>query len=405
MQKSKIKFSSHISEKIKNSKKKILSKKLHHIFDEIKNYEIEDQTLSVLKKNFNFNFNYNQLKKFKKFKSIALIGMGGSILGSEAIYGFLQKKIRRKIYFLNNLDPEQIKILKKKELSKILFIVISKSGNTIETLSNMFSLKIIKKNTKNVIIITEKNNNLLCSLSKKLNIFFIEHKNYIGGRYSVLSEVGIVPAYLMGINISKLRSQTELFFSGKKKTILKNSVIELVHLLNSKRVKSLIFLNYSPELEKLLFWCQQLIAESLGKKGLGFLPVISNVPRDHHSLLQLYLDGPQDKIFYIFSVENKTNIKIKVNKSKRSVGSKHFLNNKTLSKVKEAQKIALIKTLRKKNISYREFKISKINEENLGELFVYFMLETVLTGKLLKINPFDQPAVEQVKIYTKNFLS
>ena len=405
MQKSKIKFSSHISEKIKNSKKKILSKKLHHIFDEIKNYEIEDQTLSVLKKNFNFNFNYNQLKKFKKFKSIALIGMGGSILGSEAIYGFLQKKIRRKIYFLNNLDPEQIKILKKKELSKILFIVISKSGNTIETLSNMFSLNIIKKNTKNVIIITEKNNNLLCSLSKKLNIFFIEHKNYIGGRYSVLSEVGIVPAYLMGINISKLRSQTELFFSGKKKTILKNSVIELVHLLNSKRVKSLIFLNYSPELEKLLFWCQQLIAESLGKKGLGFLPVISNVPRDHHSLLQLYLDGPQDKIFYIFSVENKTNIKIKVNKSKRSVGSKHFLNNKTLSKVKEAQKIALIKTLRKKNISYREFKISKINEENLGELFVYFMLETVLTGKLLKINPFDQPAVEQVKIYTKNFLS
>ncbi len=405
MQKSKIKFSSHISEKIKNSKKKILSKKLHHIFDEIKNYEIEDQTLSVLKKNFNFNFNYNQLKKFKKFKSIALIGMGGSILGSEAIYGFLQKKIRRKIYFLNNLDPEQIKILKKKELSKILFIVISKSGNTIETLSNMFSLNIIKKNTKNVIIITEKNNNLLCSLSKKLNIFFIEHKNYIGGRYSVLSEVGIVPAYLMGINIPKLRSQTELFFSGKKKTILKNSVIELVHLLNSKRVKSLIFLNYSPELEKLLFWCQQLIAESLGKKGLGFLPIISNVPRDHHSLLQLYLDGPKDKIFYIFSVENKTNIKIKVNKSKRSVGSKHFLNNKTLSKVKEAQKIALIKTLRKKNISYREFKISKINEENLGELFVYFMLETVLTGKLLKINPFDQPAVEQVKIYTKNFLS
>ena len=221
----------------------------------------------------------------------------------------------------------------------------------------------------------------------------------------MLSEVGIVPAYLMGINISKLRSQTELFFSGKKKTILKNSVIELVHLLNSKRVKSLIFLNYSPELEKLLFWCQQLIAESLGKKGLGFLPVISNVPRDHHSLLQLYLDGPQDKIFYIFSVENKTNIKIKVNKSKRSVGSKHFLNNKTLSKVKEAQKIALIKTLRKKNISYREFKISKITEENLGELFVYFMLETVLTGKLLKINPFDQPAVEQVIIYTKNFLS
>ena len=328
--------------------------------------------------------------------------MGGSILGAEAIYSFLFKKINKKVYFFDNLDPKQIEKFKKKNLNKILFIVISKSGNTVETLSNFFSLQIIKKKPKNIIIITEKNNNLLYSISKKFNIFYIQHKTFIGGRYSVLSEVGIVPAYLMGLNIAKLRSQTENFFNGKKKIILKNNVLELAHLLNSKKIRSLIFLNYSPELEKLLFWCQQLIAESLGKKGLGFLPVISNVPKDHHSLLQLYLDGPQDKIFYIFNLADKSNAKIKINKS---VISKHFLNNKSLSKVKEAQKNALIKTLREKNISYREFKISKINEENLGELFAYFMLETVLIGELLKINPFDQPAVEQVKVYTKNLLN
>ncbi len=402
MNKNNIKFNNFIIKKIKKSIKKKLSNQLNSIFDGIKNYKTENQTLSVLKKNFNFNFDYKQLKKFKKFKTIALIGMGGSILGSEAIYNFLYKKINKKVYFFDNLDPKQIETFTKKKLNKILFIVISKSGNTIETLSNMFALNILKKKSKNIIIITEENNNLLFSLSKKLNIFYVKHKNYIGGRYSVLSEVGIVPAYLMGINISKLRSRTELFFNGKKKTILKNNVIELAHLLNSKKIRSLIFLNYSPEFEKFLFWYQQLIAESLGKKGLGFLPVISNVPKDHHSLLQLYLDGPNDKIFYIFNVENKSNVKIKV---KKSLNAKNFLNNKKLSKVKEAQKLALIKTLRKKNISFKEFKINKINEENLGELFSYFILETALIGKLLKINPFDQPAVEQVKIYTKNLLS
>ena len=132
------------------------------------------------------------------------------------------------------------------------------------------------------------------------------------------------------------------------------------------------------------------------------MPIISEAPRDHHSLMQLYLDGPKDKLFYIFSL--KLNKKMKTN---RNIFGKKFsyAENKDFSKVKEAQKNALIQVLKKKNIPYREFVINNTNEETIGELFSYFMLETVLIGKLMKINPFDQPAVEQVKALTKKLLS
>jgi glucose-6-phosphate isomerase len=389
--------------KIKNLQGKI-SKKFEKILQDIKNdIENNHKTLNVLSKNFEFSFNFKDLNKFKKFKTLAFIGMGGSILGSEALYNFFQKKIKKKAYFLNDLDENQVLKLKKNEnLSKVLFIIISKSGNTIETLSNVFSLNVIKKNSKNIILISEKKDNHLYFLSKKLNLFYIEHKNYIGGRYSVLSEVGIIPAYLMGLNINSLRLSIRNCLKDKNKVFLKNSTIKLSKIIQSKKFNNLILLNYAPELEKFLFWYQQLIAESLGKKNKGFLPVISNSPKDHHSLLQLYLDGPKDKIFYIFSLVKKSNISIYLNKN---YGIKSFLNKKNFNQVKNAQKNALIKSLKYKNIPFREFKIKDFKEETLGELFSYFIVETIIIGKLIGINPFDQPAVEQVKINTQKLLS
>ena len=233
-------------------------------------------------------------------------------------------------------------------------------------------------------------------------MFYIEHKKNVGGRYSVLSEVGIVPALLMGIKIQKLRANIQNFLKEKKKTFLKKSVLKLTDLLIKKRTKNIIFLCYSEELEKFLFWCQQLIAESLGKKGKGFLPTVSVAPKDHHSLLQLYLDGPKDKLFYIFNIEKNSRDKILTNLPSKNM---NFIKNKFLSDIKKAQKNALVKTLIKENIPFREFNIKEINEEVLGELFSYFILETVFIGKLAKIDPFDQPAVEQVKIFTKKLLS
>ena len=206
----------------------------------------------------------------------------------------------------------------------------------------------------------------------------------------------------MGINIFKLRSAIQNFLKGKEKIFLKQSSIKLACLLTTKKINSLVFLNYSPELEKFLFWCQQLIAESLGKKGKGFFPVVSNVPKDHHSLLQLYLDGPKDKLFHIFSLKEKLKEKINL---KKITNSNSYLNNKALSTIKNAQKDALIKAFKKNKIPFREFKINKTNEEVLGELFSYFILETVIIARLIKINPFDQNSVEQIKVYTKNLLT
>ena len=130
--------------------------------------------------------------------------------------------------------------------------------------------------------------------------------------------------------------------------------------------------------------------------------MISCVPKDHHSLLQLYLDGPKNKLFHIFSIDEKSKEKMNIQKK---FNINNFLNKKNLSKIKLAQKNALIEAFKKNNIPFREFKIKTINEELLGKLFSYFILETVIIGKLIKVNPYDQPAVEQVKVSTKRLLS
>ena len=382
-----------------------VGKKLHSkykkVFKQVNSkLKIPNQFFYLFNKNHGLSTNISDLKRFKKFNTVVLIGMGGSILGSEAIYRYFNN-IKKKFYFLSDLDIVKIKKIKKKIIiKKTLFLIISKSGNTTETLSNLFYLNILKKKSKNIIVITEKKDSILFNITKKFNLFFIEHKNYIGGRYSVLSDVGLVPAYFMGINISKLRKNIYKYISSDQ--ILKESSIKLANILLQKKIPNLVFLNYSKNLEKFLFWAQQLIAESLGKKNQGFFPIVSNVPKDHHSLLQLYLDGPKDKLFIIFSIDEKPTKKLIINKFLNK--KKFFINNKSLNQIKSAQKNALISTLKKNKISFREFKLKKDNEETLGQLFSYFILETILIGKLMNINPFDQPAVEQVKVLTKKHL-
>ena len=395
-----IEFKNNFSKKNKTVN---TSKNFSNLLNKLKSdIRSKKKTLNIINNNYNLNLKISELKKFKKFKKIAIIGMGGSILGTEAIYYFLKEKINKKVFFFDDINEKKILNFKRKEkLSKVLFFIISKSGNTVETLSNALSLNILKKNSKNIIIISERSNNFLFDLSKKLNLFHVEHKNYIGGRYSVLSETGMIPSYLMGINIKKLRAKIQTILFGKNKLFLKKSSLTLSNLLNTNTYNNLIFLNYSPELEKFLYWCQQLIAESLGKENRGFLPIISNVPKDHHSLLQLYLDGPKDKIFYIFHTNLKSNTKINLN----NIKGQNFLNKKTLGDIKNSQKNALIKALKINNIPFREFTVKKIDETTIGQLFSYFILETIAVGKLSKINPFNQPAVEQVKIFTKKLLS
>ena len=372
-----------------------LSKTIKDIYN---NLNVKKDTFHILSKKFIFDFDKVNLKKFIKYKSVILIGMGGSVLGAHSIYSFLKHKIKRNFIFIDNLDQLKIEKISSKNS---LFIIISKSGNTIETLvnTNLLSSKI---NSRNTIIITEQKKNLLNTFAKKKNILHINHKDYIGGRYSVLSEVGMIPAYFMGLRVNNFRKNLHTFLKTKKKTILVDSVIKLAHIYNLRKIKSIVLLNYAPQLNEFLYWCQQLMAESLGKKGKGILPLVSPAPRDHHSSMQLYLDGPKDKLFYIFSLNNNKKMKIKNNIFGKDF---KFAESKELSKVVESQKKALVKVLKKKKIPFRELNINKINEEILGELFSYFMLETSLLGKLIHVNPFNQPAVEEVKTITKQYLS
>jgi len=366
------------------------------------NLEKRRDTFHLLSKKFQFSFKKSSLKKYRKFKKIVVLGMGGSILGTKAIHCFLKHKIKKSFLFLDNLD--EIKIRERvyeKNLKNSLFIIVSKSGNTIETLTNINLLK-KKLDSSNTILIVENNDNSINNLSRKIKTPIIEHKKYIGGRYSVLSEVGMIPAHLMGLKIDNFRKNLLDYFKDKKKKLLVESISKISEMYLSKQIKSIVFLSYSPQLLDFAYWYQQLLAESLGKKGKGLLPIVSIGPRDHHSLLQLYLDGPKDKMFYILSSKNLYNFKVGKNYLDKKM---KFLKNKKLNKVILSQRDAFVETLRKKNMPFREIHVNNFSEEVTGELFSYFMLETAMIGKLINLNPFDQPSVESVKILTKKYLS
>ena len=167
--------------------------------------EIKNNTLNSFSKNFKLNFKFGELKNYKNFKRVIIIGLGGSILGAQAINSFLKRNTKKEFIFINDLNLIQINKLKNiKHLKNSLFIIISKSGNTIEVLSIIDSLKNIANfNKRNSLVITENKKSYLSNFAKKLKIKIIYHKKYIGGRYSIFSETALVPSQLMGIDIIK----------------------------------------------------------------------------------------------------------------------------------------------------------------------------------------------------------
>ena len=381
-----IKFKNFKGKKI-NKTLKIFLKNLIDKKDD-KNNLINSFTTSYL-----YSFNKKKINKYRKFNNYEIYGMGGSSLGAEAIYNFMKYKIKKKFYFFNNLDTKNHSIKNKK---KSLNIIISKSGNTLETIvnENIFS-------KKNKLYITEKTDNSLRNQALKLKAEIINHKNFIGGRYSVLSEVGMLPAELMGLSSSKFKRFDKLILNKKFINSLIINVNSIYDLVKRKKTNSII-LNYDESSNGIFRWYQQLVAESLGKNSNGVLPIISEMPKDNHSLMQLYLDGNKNSFFTFFDVIEKKSFKIKNNKVLKNF---KYLKNHTLQSIKFAQKQATKNVFKIKKIPFRSFEILKKNEETLGELFTFFMLETILLGRMMKINPFDQPAVELIKKETKKILN
>ena len=382
----------------KNLKK---TKKIFNSFlVDLKNNQIP--LLESYEKNYAFDFSTTIVKKFSKYKNIIVIGMGGSILGTKSIYTFLKKKIKKNVFFFDNLDGNlNLKYKEIKSLSNACFIVVSKSGNTLETITNLgtvFSKNLIKNK---LIVITEFTDNALMTIANKYNAEIIEHKKYIGGRYSVLSETGMLPAAMMGLNLDKFRNLSKLIKNKNFVTSLIQNVAS-IYSLNLKGINNSVILNYDSDLNDLGYWYQQLVAESLGKKGKGINPMLSFGPKDHHSLLQLYLEGPRDKFFTFFNSSKKENI-IKVSNNFIPNNMK-FLKNKNLEFIVNAQCKATKNIFKLKKIPFRQITFNKKNEDELGKVFTFFVLETILLARLMNVDPFDQPAVEEVKIETKRFL-
>ncbi len=361
--------------------------------DLLKLMNSNSEVINSLTSNYIFSFSKKIIQKYKNFQEIRIIGMGGSILGSQAIYSFMKNKIKKKVHFINNLTRD---ISKKKE-KKILNLVISKSGNTLETILN--SNILISNNDKNVFI-TENKNSYLKNLAYKLKADIVHHNNFIGGRYSVLSEVGMLPAELIGLNPKKFKQLNSLIKNKKFLNNLITNVANIINLIKKQKYNSII-LNYDKNSENLFLWYQQLVAESLGKKSKGILPTISSMPKDNHSLMQLYLDGTKKSFYTFFYVFNK--ISPKINNSK-ILNSHKYLRNKNIENILYSQKLASERIFLKKKIPFRSFEVLKKDEKTLGELFSFFILETILLGRSLNVNPFDQPSVELIKKETKKIL-
>ena len=343
------------------------------------------EVFKSLSKNYKDKYNIMKIKKIIKKNDIRLIGMGGSILGSQAIYNFLKDKIKINFTFEDNLNS-----LKKDNKKKLSNLIVSKSGNTLETITNVNIL--VKKNQKNIFI-TDKKPSYLLTLAKKLKSEIVEHNNYIGGRFSVLSEVGMLPAQLMGLNPKKFRQFDNLIKNKNFLNQLVNNTNSIFYYIKRKKYNSII-LNYDHKSDYLFQWYKQLIAESLGKKGKGILPIISDMPKDNHSVMQIYLDGFKKNFFTFFGCKEKSSHKLNKNQLLRDY---KFLGSYDSNQIVLKQKKATEIVFSRKKIPYRSFDLNIRNEKSLGELFCYFILETILLGRLLNINPFDQPSVELIK--------
>ena len=381
----------------KNFKKnlEIAKKKSEEIYKEfsLKNNEVLQSFTAGYQKKIR---NITNILDYQNKKKI-VIGLGGSSSGAKALSFF----VRDEIIFFDNLDYEFFKsFFENNNIKDYIFFIISKSGDTFETLAllNLLLLESKKINDYNLlesmIVITEDKDSILKNFSNKNNIECVEHNPNIGGRFSVLSETGM------------------LLFSNKKEIIVEDASEKFINLLENdksdlsptrnvaimlsciEKVKLNICCNliYNYRLKHFSYWFHQLHAESLGKNGKGLTPITSICPKDHHSMMQLYLDGPKDKIFNIFSPPDENFYE--------SFDKKNFYNieNYTPKDLLDKQFKSVIEIFHEKKIPHRVFEINDHkNPLNLIELFSYFLLETILLGKAMNIDPYNQPAVQLIK--------
>ena len=332
-------------------------------------------------------------------KNILIVGMGGSVLGTKMLSSFFG--LDRNYFFLDSLNNSTVNDFIKKDLSKFSIFIISKSGQTLETLTNcniiLNNFKKIKKEiSKNFIIISEKNS-VLHNFARKNNILFFEHNVNLSGRYSVLSEAGLL---MFNLDYKKIIQGINSVLKKDLKKNLINNAATLLTLMTKSKIDTHVSLIYSHNLLNYGFWHQQLLAESIGKNGKDFTPIISECPKDHHSIMQLYLGGKRNKFFTFFKTINN-----KIDQPITDYFDQKFKKS-SLDNIVHAQFNATINVFKKNLIPFRVILIDQKKPiQSFISLLVYSMLETAILCKALDLNPFNQPAVEAIKKETYSLLS
>ena len=350
------------------------------------------------------------IKNFSNLKNkIIIFGTGGSNLGARALNNIsLNRNID--IEFFDNIDPLVFEnSFKNIDYNNTGFIIVSKSGETPETLSQ-FGVLIEKAeqekklNTffQNTLVVTEYKNSTLYNAAKNNNILTLEHDKDIGGRYSIFSNVGIAPAIIAGLDIEQLYLGAKEVLENIDKYIDIN-IGKFLYSSNNSNYNSSIIMTYSDSLYFFGKWYLQLWSESLGKENKGITPIHSVGTTDQHSQLQLYLDGPKDK-FFTFITSDHFGKGLKINNKFFDNTSADYLKNKSMGDLMFAEQKATIETFKRNKFKFRQIHLPLINELSIGKLLTLSIIETIATCTYMDVNPFNQPAVEQGKILTKEYL-
>jgi len=361
------------------------------------------------------------------FDSVVQIGIGGSALGNKMLfeclahpfYNELSREERKgpRFYILDNVDPELcLSVIEMIDLSRTGFIVVSKSGTTAETMANflVFWNKLKEERgpgvAKQLIVITDPYEGILRKFVQETGCVSLEVPQNVGGRFSVLSPVGLLSAAIQGIPIAELlrgaKDMKKKLFS--RKSLNDNpawvlSALSVEHYLKGRNM--FVFMPYLSRMSSFTEWFSQLWAESLGKNGKGMTPIRAVGAVDQHSQVQLYTSGPDDKLFLILSEEkSKRNVFFPESVEENSLNALSYLWGKDMKTMLNYEAQSTIAALIKSKRPVMWMEIPKLDAYYLGCLIYFFEYVTAITGKLLGLNPFDQPGVEQGKMYTRAFM-
>ncbi len=350
----------------------------------------------------------------QRFKYVLVIGTGGSSLGAKVLVSLKQSEFTHDditIRFLENPDPHTVSdLLSHADWASTAMLIVSKSGSTVEPLSTaMICLRAMTDALgadalpKHCHFITMPGDRPLRQMAEKLSCPVLDHDANIGGRYSVLSNVGLLPAAIAGIDIRALRKGAAATLAetlaGNDAPACQGAVMQ-TSLMQSKPIS--VMMPYCDRLAPLAAWHQQLWAESLGKGGHGSTLVRALGAIDQHSQLQLYLDGPKDKSFTLITLDHAGSGATIEGDVPEAM---HYLTGHQIGTVMQSLQHGTLETMKKHGLPLREIKLAQLDEETLGALLMHFMLETMLAAELIGVNAFDQPAVEEGKIIAREYLA